>query len=222
MTALGIVPARGGSKAIPGKNIRPLLGVPLMVYTIEAARRSSLVPRTVVSTDSEEIAAVARGAGAEVVMRPDELATDESPTEDALIHVLEALGEEPDYVVTLEPTSPLRTPQTIDKCVELARAEDADAVFTVVETRAVLGRLEGTVFRFVQPGERRRRQDREPLHRESSTVYVTRTRWLLEQRSVIAEPMYAVVVPEEEAIDINTPVDFLLAEAALRQRQGSS
>jgi CMP-N,N'-diacetyllegionaminic acid synthase len=218
MRALGVIPARGGSKAVPGKNLRLLGGEPLLVHTIRAAQGADLLDRFVVSTDSDEIATAARSAGAEVVMRPPELAADASPTEDALIHALQALDVSPEYVVTLEPTSPLRTPQLIDACIELALAEDADAVLTVVETRELLGKLDGNVFRHLDQGAPRRRQAREALYRESSTVYVTRTKVLVESRSVLADPLYAVIAAEDEAIDINSPLDFLVAEAALRER----
>jgi len=218
MRVIAVIPARGGSKEIPGKNIRPLAGEPLVVHTIRAALAARLVNRVVVSTDSAEIAAIAREAGAEVVTRPPELAADESPTEDALIHAVESLGEDADYVVTLEPTSPLRTPELIDACVERALAEDADAVITVVETRDVLGRVEDGHFHPLDPDSPRRRQDRTPFFRESSTVYVTRTRSLIANRSVLAEPLHAVVVPPDQAIDINSPLDFLVAEAAFRER----
>lgn len=218
MKVLAIIPARAGSKEVLGKNIRPLSGEPLLVYTIRAALAATLVDRVVVSTDSAEIASVARAAGAEVVNRPAELATDESSTEDALIHVVESLDEVAEYVVTLEPTSPLRTPELIDACINRALAEDADSVITVVETRDVLGRVEGGHFHPLAQGSPRRRQDRTPLYRESSTVYVTRTRWLLANRSVLAEPLHAVVVPADQAIDINSPLDFLVAEAVFRDR----
>ena len=213
MSVLAIIPARGGSRAIPGKNVRPFAGEPLLVHTIKSALAAKTLDRVVVSTDSDEIAAAAEAAGAEVVRRPAELARDESPTEDALIHVLETLGESPDWIVTLEPTSPLRTPELIDACVELAAAEDADAVITVVETRELLGRLDGSRFAYLEPGQPRRRQDRRPLYRESSTVYVTRTSVLLRDRSVLGERLHAIVVPAEQAVDINTPLDLVIAEA---------
>lgn len=218
MTVLAVIPARGGSKGIPGKNLRPLAGEPLIVHTIRAAREARRLDRVVVSTDADEVAAVAASHGAEVVRRPPDLAFDDSPTEDALIHAVETLGTLPDYVVTLEPTSPLRTAALVDRCVELALAEDADAVITVAESRACFGRLDGNRFRYLDPGQPRRRQLREPLYGESSTVYVTRTQVLLANRSVLAEPLYAVVVPEEEAIDINTPLDLVIAEAVMRWR----
>jgi CMP-N-acetylneuraminic acid synthetase len=223
VTALGVVPARAGSQGIPGKNLRPLLGEPLIVHTLRTARAARLIERLVVSTDSPEIADVAAAEGVETIVRPAELAADESPTEDALIHVIDELrgrGDRlPAYVATLEPTSPLRTPRLIDECVALAVAEDADAVITVAETHELFGRLEGARFRYLFPDQPRRRQLREPLYRESSTVYVTRISTLLARRSVLAEPLYAVVAAEDEAIDVNSPLDLVVAEAVLRWRE---
>jgi CMP-N-acetylneuraminic acid synthetase len=221
MSALGVVPARGGSKGVPGKNLALVGGEPLVVHTIRAALAAETLDRVICSTDDDEIAAVARAAGAEVVMRPAELARDESPTEDALLHVLDTLEPpEPKYVVTLEPTSPLRTPALIDACVRLARERDADAVITVSETRAVHGRVEDGLFVPLVPGQPRRRQLRTPLYQESSTVYVTRTAYLRAAHSVVGERVYAHVVPEEEAIDINSELDLDVADALLRRRAG--
>jgi CMP-N-acetylneuraminic acid synthetase len=223
VSVLGIVPARGGSKGVPGKNLAPVAGEPLLVHTIRAALAAVSLDRIVVSTDSEEIAAVARAAGAEVVMRPAELAADDSPTEDALIHVLDALGPpDPVYVVTLEPTSPLRSAELVDRCVGLARERDADGVLTVAPTTEILGRLADGLFQPLEPGQARRRQDRHALHREVSTVYVTKAAHLRATRSVLAEPLYAVAVSEEEAIDINTELDLVVADAILRRRRGAS
>lgn len=222
MTALGIVPARGGSKEAPGKNLRLLAGEPLIVHTLRTARQARLLDRLVVSTDDATIAAVAEAEGVEVVVRPPELAADDSPTEDALLHVLDELagrGEpEPEYVVTLEPTSPLRTARLIDDCVRLALEQGADAVITVAETRENYGRLVGGHFGFLFPGAARRRQDREPLYRESSTVYVTRTSGLRATRSVLADSPLAVIVPADEAVDVNTLLDFTVAEAIMLAR----
>ncbi|HXR12705.1 MAG TPA: hypothetical protein VN770_10435, partial [Gaiellaceae bacterium] len=115
---------------------------------------------------------------------------------------------------TLEPTSPLRTPETIDACVRRARELDADALVTVSETREVLGHLDGDLFVPLQPGQPRRRQLRAPLYREAGTAYVTRTRHLRATGSVLADTLYAVVVPEQEAIDVNGPLDLIVARAS--------
>ena len=219
---LGVVPARGGSKGVPRKNIRRLAGWPLLWYTIEAAQRAQSLDRIVVSTDDPEIAQVARDGGAEVIMRPAAFATDEAPTELALIHAVETLaqtGYRPEAVVTLEPTSPLRSPELIDRCVRELQRTGADAVLSVIETRECLGRLDGGGrFEYLIKDQPRRRQDRQPLYKESSTVYVTRTATLLERRSVLGERLHAVVAAPEEAVDINTEIDFLIVEALLHTR----
>ena len=224
MTALGVVPARGGSKGMPRKNIRLLNGLPLIAHTLRTARAATLLDRLVVSTEDADIAEIAASEGVEVIERPAALATDASPTEEALVHALETIeardGWCPDWVVTLEPTSPLRTAALIDRCIALANERNAGAVITVAEVRESLGRIEGDRFRLLFPGQPRRRQDRHPLYRESSTVWVTRTATLRCTRSVLAEPLFPVIVSAEEATDVNTLLDFAIAEALLQARRG--
>lgn len=221
---LGVIPARGGSKSIPLKNIRPLNGMPLLAFTIRAAKQSRFLDRCVVSTDHPDIAAAARDYDAEVIDRPAELATDQAPTEAALLQVLDVLarqGYRPEYVVTLEPTSPFRTAALIDRCIETAIAQqDIDCVLTVTETRKCYGRLADGRFEYLFPNQPRRRQERQPLYEESSTVYVTRTTALERDRSVLGRSRVGVVVADSrEALDINEPLDFLIAEAVLAQRR---
>lgn len=217
MRALGVIPARGGSKSVPGKNLRELGGESLVARAVRFALAAESLDRVVVSTDDDDIAAAAAAAGAEVVRRPAELARDDSPTTDALAHVVRELRAEPRWVVTLEPTSPFRRPGTIDRCVELAEAHDAGSVLTVRADRGSFGRVDaGGRFALLDGGASRRRQDREPLYAESGTVWVTRTDSLLRTGSVLAEPVYAVVVDDEEAIDINSELDLRMAETILR------
>lgn len=220
--ALGVIPARAGSKRLPGKNLRPLLGVPLVVHAIRSALAAPSIGRVIVTTDSEEIATVARDAGAEVVMRPPELATDAASTEQALLHVVETIeraGEAvPEFVATLEPTSPLRTPALIERCIELARAEAADSVMTVVQTKDVFGRFTDHGFEVLDAVQPWRLAERRPVYRNSSTVYVSRTSMLRAGGSVVGGKLHAVVVDEDEGVDIDTLADFLLAEALLRLR----
>ena len=189
---LAIIPARGGSKSVPRKNIVLLDGRPLIYHTISKAQRSRYISKLVVSTDDEEISAIASGFGAEVIMRPAELATDEARTEPVLIHVLNMLrdrdGYRPDIVLTLEPTSPLRSADLIDRCVEELAGSGADAVITVVGTSALVGRVvENSHFQYLVPNQPRRRQEREPMYRESSTVYATKTEVLRKTNSVTTQ-----------------------------------
>ena len=138
-----------------------------------------------------------------------------------MIHALDTLkaaGYEPDAVMTLEPTSPLRTPRLIDRCVDAMVANDADSVMTVTETRECVGTIVDGRFEHLIKGQARRRQDRAPLYRESSTVYVTRVEALRRRQSVLGERPYPVVTEPEEAIDINAPLDIEVAEAVMRWR----
>src|SRR5438067_1066409 len=146
MEVVALIPARGGSKAIPRKNVAPLGGRPLLAWSVDAARESRAVTRTVVSTDDEEIAAAARGLGAEVLDRPVALAADETPMRDVIEHALAELAR-PDVLVLLQPTSPLRRARHVDEAVELLRATGADPALrvrargedTAVEALAALG-----------------------------------------------------------------------------------
>jgi len=222
MIVLGIIPARGGSKSIPLKNIKPLCRKPLLAYTIESALQSNSINRLVVSTDHPQIAQIAQEYGSEVIMRPAELATDDATTESVLLHVLEVLENRdkyiPDVVLTLEPTAPFRTVNLIEKCINIFNLSDADSVIGVVESRSCYGKIVDKQFEFLFPGQLRRRQLREPLYKECSTIYATRVSTLRNRNSVLGEKLYALIVPEEEAIDINTNLDFKIAEALMQAK----
>ncbi len=133
--AIAIIPVRGGSKGIPGKNLLPILGKPLVVHSIEQARSVARIDEVLVSTDSEAIANVARMAGATIVVRPAELATDTAPSESALLHALDDFktrrGSDPDAVVFLQATSPIRQPGEIDAALETMEREHADSLLSV-------------------------------------------------------------------------------------------
>jgi CMP-N,N'-diacetyllegionaminic acid synthase len=215
---LAVIPARGGSVGVPRKNVRPLGGRPLLAWTIEVARQVPELDLVVVSTDDAEIAAVANGLGTRVIDRPAELATATARTEAALSHALDTLAPERsfDFVVTLEPTAPFRRPATVSQCIRAIVDRGASSALTVRETRASLGRLVEGYFRRLDPKAARRRQDRDPLYIETSTVYVTAVEHLRQTGSVVADDWLAVEIHEREAFDINTPSDFAMAEALLR------
>lgn len=130
VTAAAVIPARGGSKGIPRKNLVPLFGKPLLLWTIEAAQASKILGAILVSTDDEEIAAVASRAGAEVIERPAELATDEAPTDPVILHAIDHSRYDPEYVVLLQPTSPLRPRRIVDNCLNEIRVRGALSLFT--------------------------------------------------------------------------------------------
>ncbi|TET51984.1 MAG: acylneuraminate cytidylyltransferase family protein, partial [Anaerolineales bacterium] len=178
---LGVIPARGGSKGVPRKNLVQLAGKPLLAHSIEAARQAELIDRVVVSTEDEEIAAAARGWGAEVVPRPTELATDTAPTDPVLEHAVEYLeeldGYRPGLVVLLQPTSPLRPPGLIDACIERLLETGADSLLTVFQGHTFFWRRpNGELEANYDPEHRPRRQDIPSAERyllENGSVYVT-------------------------------------------------
>ncbi len=185
---LAIIPARGGSKGIPRKNLRLLAGKPLVAHSIEHARQARRVSRVVVSTDDPEIAAVSEQYGAEVVWRPAELATDTAPSESALRHVLDYLDEnegyQPDLVVFLQATSPCRLPQDIDGAVQTLLERQADSVFSACAEHFT-GRWrvnpDGTALPLnFEPGRRPRRQEYPIEYLENGSIYVFRP-WVLRQ-----------------------------------------
>jgi CMP-N-acetylneuraminic acid synthetase len=223
---VAVIPARGGSKRIPNKNIAPLAGKPLLAYTIEAARASGIVDRILVSTDSDAIADVSLEYSAEVIMRPAELATDISSTESVLLHALDVLiteGIQPPAVLTLPPTSPLRSAETIRAFVA-AFAQlppEIDALISLSENRGDFwikkGQGENQWARLF-PNAPRRRQDREPLYEENSALYLTRVDALRETRSILGKCVAGFVIDALEAVDINEPRDLLWARFLLENR----
>lgn len=223
---IGIVTARGGSKGVPGKNLRLLAGQPLIAHTIRAAKAATTLGRVVVSTDDAEIARVAQAYGAEVpFLRPAELAQDVTPTLPVLQHavrVLEQAGGRCDVIVTLQPTAPLRLARDIDEAVRLLEAANADAVVSVREVsehpsrmrRIQDGRLvtlDGT-SRFLL----NRRQDFEPVYIENGAIYVTRRRVLMEEGAILGKETRALIMPQSRSLDIDTERDFDRAEESLR------
>jgi len=224
-TILAIIPARGGSKGIPKKNICLLAGKPLIVYTIEAAQKASTLSRIVVSTDAEDIAEVALSCGVEVIYRPAHLAEDNSLTVPVIKHVLEQGKNivKPDKVVTLQPTSPLRLGVHIDEAVDLL-TKDWDSVISVSDVEQTpykMYRIDGEklhpfVEGAVQGGPR---QQLPKVYRDCGVVYVTWYDVLLEKNSLWGENYRAYYVAPEYAVDIDTSIDLKFAEALLNEEK---
>ena len=221
---LAIVPARGGSKAIPGKNLVPLAGKPLIAYTVEQARKASSVSRVVVSTDSEEIAKAAHAHGAEVVPRPAELAGDTASSEAALIHCLGVLkereGYEPDLVVFLQATSPLRRASQIDEAVATLQREDADSLFSCGPTHGFIWRrAEGGVVPLnYDPRLRPRRQEAPEDLVENGSIYVFKP-WVLRELGCRLGGTIAVFrMAALDSLQVDEPDDIPVVEFLLRTR----
>jgi len=223
-----VIPARGGSKGVPRKNLAPLAGRPLIEYTIDAARSARSLSRTIVSTDDEEIAAVARRLGADVpFMRPSHLALDDTPMVDVLVDMLATLdagGDRPDVLVLLQPTSPFRRAEHIDAAVDLLVSSNADSVVTVIAvphqfTPSSLMQLRGDrLDRWTDGQAPTRRQDKPLLFaRNGPAVVVTRTRVVL-GRTLYGADTRGIVMSREESIDIDDTFDLKVAELLIASR----
>jgi len=220
---LALIPARGGSKGLPGKNIRPLAGKPLIAWTIEAARASRYVSRVVVSSDDEAILAVARAYGADVpFVRPLDLARDDTPGIDVVLHALDCLPDY-DWVVLLQPTSPLRSAEDIGQAITRCLQGGAPACVSVTAAPSNPWWMfhveeDGWMASFLPAAERpTRRQDLPELYALNGAVYVARVDWLRQTRSFLTEETVAYVMPAERSVDIDTLLDFRLAECLLPQ-----
>lgn len=222
---VAVVTARGGSKGVPGKNLRLLRGRPLIAWTVAAALGSASLARTIVSTDSEAIADAARAAGAEVpFLRPPHLATDTAAQLEVIRHALGWLaenGDHPEYVLTLQPTSPLRTSQDIDAAVQLALSRRARAVVGVAPVQhhpslmRTLGPDGGLSPYLADPAHNSRRQDHEALYAINGAIYVNRCADLLESGQFSPAGALAYMMPAERSIDIDEAWQFQVAEALL-------
>jgi len=224
LSVLGIIPARAGSRGLPGKNIAPVCGQPLIVYSLDAARGASRLARTVVSTDGEDIAAVCRAHGGDVpFIRPADLARDETPTLPVLIHVLDRLEGSYDAVMVLQPTSPLRLSKDIDEAIRMLEEDtEADSVISVVEVGdahpARMKRMKDGVLEdlpFSEEFEGQRRQDLPQLYLRNGAIYLTRTRVLREQLSLKGNRCLAYVMPRERSVNIDDALDLIFAQALI-------
>ncbi|OAA18901.1 cytidylyltransferase domain-containing protein [Kosmotoga sp. DU53] len=226
---LALIPARGGSKGLKDKNIRLLNNKPLLAYTIEAAKKSGIFDRIIVSTDSEKIAAVALKYGAEVpFMRPKELATDTASSMDVLIHTIELLqesGDIYDYVVLLQPTSPLRTSQDIVEAANLLIEKNANSVVSVCKvghsplwSNTLPEDL--SLKDFIRPEIKNlRRQDLPIFYRLNGAIYIAKVSYILETKDFFGQGSYAYIMPVNRSVDIDTEFDLALAEVLLQHEK---
>jgi CMP-N-acetylneuraminic acid synthetase len=224
MNVLGLIPARGGSKAIPHKNIVPLGGKPLIAWTVEAAKAASGLDRVVVSTDDETIAVAARAAGAETpFLRPAELAGDDAGALPVIRHAIETLeagGWKADIVIYLQPTSPFRGAAAIDRAVALIGDGGCDTVVSVMRvphamTPESLMRRAGEFIEFIAPPEKRRfsRQNKSVLYARNGPAVLALTRSTALGDSLYGRRIKALEMSALESHDIDEPVDLAMAEA---------
>ena len=216
-TFLAIILARGGSKRLPRKNLLDLCGKPLIAYSIEAALKSKYISKVIVSSDDEEILNIAKEYKADFIKRPDELASDTATTFDALKHTLENV-EKYDYVVLLQPTSPLRTEKHIDEAIELLEEKSADAIISVCEmehsplwSNILDENLDMSNF-LRDEVLNKRSQDLPKYYRLNGAIYICKTEELLENKGFfIKENIFAFKMNKENSIDIDEEIDFIIA-----------
>jgi len=230
LRVLGVIPARGGSKSIPKKNIVDLGGKPLIAYTIEAARNARLLDCFIVSTDSDEIASVAKAYGADVpFLRPDDLSTDSADSLSVVIHALEFMEKQNnslyDVIIMLQPTTPFRDASLIDNALDrLVNEEYLDSIVSVVDVGA------NHPYRMYSLDENYRlvpfvtnvhdpmmpRQKLPPVFIRSGDIYAVRRSCLIEQKSLIGRYSGGLVIDNQSAINIDEPVDLEIARMKLR------
>ncbi|MBP2029961.1 CMP-N-acetylneuraminic acid synthetase [Methanohalophilus levihalophilus] len=221
---IAIIPARGGSKGLPGKNIRQLAGMPLIYYSIKAALDSKYIDAVFVSTDSEPIANTSERCGANIIKRPAELAKDDSPTIDTIFHAIEFLKHDynPSVVVLLQPTSPLRDTHDIDRAIELFVANDYSSVFSMCEVEhspywdfkfdnAHLKPLLGDEYL------KKRRQDLPKVYRQNGAIYISTVLDLYKNNDFYSGNVVPFIMPVDKSVDIDNEIDFKLAELLIQE-----
>jgi len=210
-----IIPARGGSKAIPKKNLIPFNGRPLISYTINQARVSNLINETYVSTDNENIADVSLSWGAEVIERPDEISDDTSSTESALLHALNTIENKPDIVVLLQCTSPLRRENDIDNAINLVKEGGYDSALSCCKDHNFFWKQTSNIASPVNydPEDRKMRQNLDSWYRENGSIYVMKRDILDEQECRLGGDIGIYEMPRELSFEIDTPEDYRIVES---------
>lgn len=221
---LGLIPARGGSKRLPRKNIIDLGGKPLIVWTIEAGLRSKYLDKVVITSEDEEILDISKKYNVKVIKRPYELATDEASTIYVIMHVLESINENYDYIVLLQPTSPLRNHRHIDEAIEYLFLKNAYAVVSVCEvehsplwTNTLPENL--SMVDFIKDEiKNKRSQDLPKYYRLNGAIYICNTKKFLEEKTFfLKENIFAYIMDRKHSIDIDNEIDFKLAELLITE-----
>ena len=222
---IAIIPARGGSKGIPRKNIKLLGGKPLIAYSIEEALQSKHINKVIVSTEDKEIAEVSKKYGAEIIKRSEELAKDGTPTIDVVFHALDSLEQNKymyDIIVLLQPTSPLRSTKDIDNSIDLFLSSSCDSVVSVCEATHSPYWCLKVENEYLKPlfGDeyfRKRRQELETVYMPNGAIYVLAPRTLYKHKSFYCDCTIPYIMPAERSIDIDTKLDFMLAELLIKK-----
>lgn len=221
---LAIIPARGGSKRLPNKNIIDLCGKPLIAWTIEAGLKSKYIDELIVSSDSDEILSIAESLGAEIIKRPDELATDAASSFDAAKHVIDSTKKY-DYVVLLQPTSPLREAYHIDESIEMLLEKNADAVVSLCEMEhnpLWSNTLDESMSlqNFMRDDiKNKRSQDLPTYYRVNGAIYICNTAELLKQQTfMLNNNIFGYAMNKNASVDIDEKLDLLIAKAIMENK----
>jgi len=226
---IAVIPARGGSKGVPKKNIRLVCNKPLISYSINAALSSSYVTRIVVSTDDPDIASISEKCGAEVLMRPVELSGDTVSASDVVIHVGETLlkkGQIPDILIMLQPTSPLRTSGDIDNALQLFMENECDSVISVIkEEHPPLWCLK-IVDKYLEPmfgweNLKKTRQEFPESYKPNGAIFIASLKTLKEQDGFYCGKLLPYIMPPERSVDIDSEMDLTLAQFLLEVRNNA-
>lgn len=222
-SVLAVITARGGSKGVPRKNIREIAGKPLIAWTIEEAKRSKHIDRLILSSEDAEIIDVAKKWGCEVPFsRPAELSKDETPGIEPVLHAIDNLPDLYDYVVLLQPTSPLRKAEDIDGCIALCETRRAPLCVSVTEpekspywmyTLDAAGHMHPVI---THSEALWRRQDLPKVYALNGAVYVSDCRWLRQTRSFVTGETVAYLMPKDRSLDIDTEMDLRYCELLLK------
>ena len=222
---VAIIPARGGSKGVPDKNIKMLAGKPLIAYTIKEALESKYIDRTIISTENERISEISEKHGAEIIDRPNELSRDDTPTLPVLRHVVDYLEKNEkcsvDIIVLLQPTSPLRKASDRDDAIEKFSKSGADLVVSVTEMKHHpfwSFEIDGDRLKpFVKDGFKTiKRQDLPKVYTVNGAIYVMSAE-RARSDSIFGGDMRAVIMSEEKSVDIDTPLDFKITELLIKE-----
>lgn len=222
MKIVAIIPARSGSKGLPGKNVKLLMGRPLIEWTIAQALESRLITSVLVSTDSRDIADLASRAGALVpALRPEAISTDQTPTEEVLIHAIHSWCSmaDDDLIVLLQPTSPVRLPSSIDDAISLLIREQADSLVSVCTSHAFYWRDPIKPKALYDFQNRPRRQDipaQDLKFRENGSIYIVKAHILRSQRNRLGGKIAMFVMNEIESWEIDSEADFTVVESLMR------
>lgn len=222
---LAIIPARGGSKGVPRKNVRNLAGKPLIAWTIEEAKKSKYITRLILSSEDEEIIEVAKKYGCEVPFkRPAELAYDDTSSIEVVLHAIEQCPGY-DYVVLLQPTSPLRTVEDIDGCIEMLFTQNIDFGVSVSEPNnspywMYMVDMDGSMEPIIKQEEIiSRRQDLPKIYTLNGAVYVAKVERLLKEKNFLNSNTKAYIMNNENSLDIDSELDFLVCEHLINNKK---